>query len=124
MLNSTHIVLPEGVRKLDDKCFQNSDIEEIVIPVSVVEIGDYAFNGCKYLEKVIFEENSQLLRIGVFAFSECENLAHIDLPPFLELIQEGCFSQSGIEEISIPPRIKEIEKSVFSLCDQLKHVYF
>ena len=38
--------VPEGTKRLDVRCFRETEIEEVFIPRSVEEIGLYAFLGC------------------------------------------------------------------------------
>ena len=57
-------------------------------------------------------------------FYECTSLKNIDLPEGMESIGEGCFWESGLEEINIPKSVKKIEKSVFSECKSLQKVVF
>ena len=52
--------VPEGTKRLDVCCFRGTEVEEVVIPKSVEEIGLYAFSGCQKLVKMIFEEGFQL----------------------------------------------------------------
>ena len=41
--------LPDGLEKIGRECFENSGLEEIIIPKSVKTIEKYAFSGCKSL---------------------------------------------------------------------------
>ena len=52
--------MPEGTKRIDVCCFRRTEIEEVFIPKSVEEIGLYAFLGCQRLERVVFEEGSEL----------------------------------------------------------------
>ena len=52
--------VPEGTKRLDVRCFRGTEIEEVFILKSVEEIGLYAFSGCQKLERVVFEEGSEL----------------------------------------------------------------
>lgn len=60
-----------------------SDDKEIVIPEGVEEIGDMAFHGDAYLEKITFP--STLKKIGKDAFSECQNLEEITIPAYIDV---------------------------------------
>ena len=52
--------VPEGTKRLDVCCFRGTEVEEVFVPKSVEEIGLYAFSGCRKLERVVFEEGSEL----------------------------------------------------------------
>ena len=58
------VVLPDGLRKIGDRWFANSDIESVVIPASVREIGAEAFFMCERLRRVVFAEGSKLEKMG------------------------------------------------------------
>ena len=63
------VVIPQGVEKIGEKWFANSDIESVTIPTSVHEIQAGAFYCCRHLAKVIFKQSgSQLRVIGREAF--------------------------------------------------------
>ena len=68
------IALKEGVEKLGEKCFKNSDLIEIILPKSLKEIEEDAFDNCNKLEKVVFPTGSSLSVIGNNAFSKCYKL--------------------------------------------------
>lgn len=74
----------------------NSNITAIVIPASIKLIGKSAFQLCKNLTNISFEDNSQLTTIENFAFSS-----------------------SGINEITIPEGVVSIGKSAFASCENL-----
>ena len=37
------VIIPEGVTKIDNGVFKEKNIEEVIIPNTVVEIGNFAF---------------------------------------------------------------------------------
>ncbi|MDR2782152.1 MAG: leucine-rich repeat domain-containing protein [Holosporaceae bacterium] len=43
----------------------------IVIPDSVISLGDYCFNLCFGLETVTFGNRSHLISIGKYVFADC-----------------------------------------------------
>ena len=54
------ISLPEGLENIREGCFYQSGLEEITIPRSVKRIEEGAFYECKSLQKVVFQEGSEL----------------------------------------------------------------
>ena len=54
------VTLLEGLEKIGYECFNESGLEEIIIPKSVKTIEWSAFYGCKSLRKVVFQEGSEL----------------------------------------------------------------
>ena len=63
---------------IGDSAFSNNQLEEIIIPDSVIAIGDYSFSYWKRLKKVTMGKNVN--DIGYKAFSNCSNLSTIELP--------------------------------------------
>lgn len=60
-------------------------------------LGSNSFAKCKSLEKVVFQEDSELIKIGY-----------------------ECFKKSGIRSISIPKSVKVIEPDAFYCCYSLQ----
>lgn len=95
------------------------NLEEIVIPDTVVEIGGGAFEGCKRLKKVVLPSNLKEIPLKCF---ENTALTEIILPEGLETIGGGAFKTeeteyghiySGVSEVTIPASVKEIGNNAF-----------
>ena len=54
------INLPECLESIGKLCFYQSKLEEITIPKSVKMIEGSAFRECESLQKVVFQEGSEL----------------------------------------------------------------
>ena len=52
--------MPDGLEKIREGCFKESELEEITVPKSVKRLERWAFTGCESLQKVVFEEGSEL----------------------------------------------------------------
>ncbi len=69
----SEIVLPVGLRYIEEETFSGSGLTEITIPASVESIGDYAFAGCSGLTEITIPASVE--SIGENAFEGCnENL--------------------------------------------------
>lgn len=68
-----------------------NNLEELIIPASVKEIGANTVYSCENLERVIFEEraDSRNLRIFEDAFKHCPKLSEINLPGTLTELNDG-----------------------------------
>ncbi|KAK8838471.1 beta-1,3-glucan linked protein [Tritrichomonas musculus] len=96
--------------------FARRDVKEAKIPSFIKTIENYAFDCCKSLQSVIFEENSQLKTLGQYAFSG-SSMRKIDLPQSLTKIDEGCFTYcENLEELNFSKdsELVSFERSLFS----------
>lgn len=96
--SSVNPIIPNGVVKINYDVFQNTMIESIIIPNTVVEIGQNAFRQCVNLKKVVLPNSLTLIITEAF---------------------RGCKS---IEKIEIPDSVKELEYGIFNDCSNLKEV--
>ena len=120
----TSINLPRSLTTIGSQVFSGSGITSITIPESVTEIPDLAFSDAGNLTSVTFVPNSQVTRIGVSAFAYTDSLSSIGLPDGLLIIDEYAFSESGLEEITIPASVTSIKDSAFTHSADLNSVIF
>ena len=102
----------------------DAKIEEITIPSRIQSIGKRAFENCKQLTKVTFEENSKCTHIGdhVFAGSGIEEII---LPEGLEYIFEETFIFcTKLKKVVIPHSVKDVEYGAFDNCPNLKELVY
>ena len=95
------VIIPEGVQKVGEQWFMNSEIEGVEIPANVEIIEDEAFCNCEKLKRVTFAPGSRLKKIGT-----------------------GCFQNTGVEKTVIPKGVTEIQGRTFSGCKNLREVVF
>lgn len=112
------VVLTEGVTRIGDHAFADSDaLTAVTIPESVTSIGDHAFFGCGALTSVVLPEGVE--RIGSFAFSECFALTSVALPNTVARIGNYAFCRTGLTSVTIPNSISQIESCAFAYCNAL-----
>ena len=93
-------------------------IESIVIPESVVRIGNYAFSGCKNLTTITIPDS--VTSIGKMAFYGCSGLTAIAIPDSVTSIGESAFEGcQNLTAITIPDSVTSIGESAFSWCKNL-----
>lgn len=90
------IVVPEGITHVEKDAFEDcrNIVRKIVLPQSLVEIAEGAFECCNKLEDVV-------------------------LPNAIQRIGEGAFSGTKIQRMHIPDSIRSIGKNAFKACKQL-----
>lgn len=151
--NSDVLVIEEGINEIPNFAFRNADIKKVIFPKSLRWIGANAFENCRNLEEVIFEDTSKLMMIdGSFqgcsalkriedkklgnnticlhylacaSFRDCKNLEEIRFKT-LDCLSFNVFSGcSKLKEVSLPNTLTSILglASSFINCNELKEVY-
>lgn len=141
------VVIPANVRKLPDFAFAGveglrrvefpadsrceiigdfafaecPDLEEVILPPTMVKLGEGIFRNCRNLKKINIPQ--RMWAIPKECFNGCESLEEIDLSPItLEL---GAFSFCGctsLRGITFPGELKRVGNNAFSRCIKLEEV--
>lgn len=69
------VTIPDGVQKIADEVFKYCDMTKVIIPNSVKEIGEAAFEDCIYLTEIKF--GTSVTTIGAEAFKDCSKLESV-----------------------------------------------
>ena len=111
-------------RKIPDRAYAgDTTITSFTIKSDISEIGEAAFEGCKNLQTIIFEENSSLKDVGKRCFAWCENLESIELPSGLLTIGTDAFIYCfNLKWITLPPGLTKIGMNAFSFCKSLSEI--
>lgn len=140
------IQMNEGLRSIGTAAFWNSSLEEVTIPSTITSlstvvsvfvnctdlrsvtflgkitsIGNLMFRGCSNLE-VINVDWDGITSIGAETFLGCKKL-NIPIPRNITSIQNGSYSDTGIESIDIPSGVTSIGSYAFSSCKKLTNVH-
>ena len=87
-----------------------------------MEIGAYAFSGCRGLTSMTLPSN--LTKIGNYAFRGCSGLTSMTFPTGLTEIGNSAFySCSGLISLILPSELTTIGNDSFSNCSNLKSIY-
>lgn len=115
-----NVILPASVCEIAQWAFEGNKTLERIDMTScnkLTIIGERAFSGCENLTNIIFPENIE--EIGVLAFSNCEALASVDLSNCkkLDKIGESAFNWCpSLEEVLLPESLSSIGMSAFCSC--------
>ncbi len=127
--NAKSVVIPKKlggapVKLIYGVAFMGADITSVVMPESVMYIGDYAFSNCRYLETIKFSENIQV--IGIEAFKDCTALGAAKLPSKLEKIGSYAFYRcTALRNVVIPENLEGFRSEcAFAMCTGLKSIIF
>lgn len=146
-----HVVIPEGVKRIggnpDNSIFEDTEteIKSVVIPDSVIEIGERAFYTCLQLKEVtmgngvkkIGQEafagcfkmktihlSDSLQEIGLRAFNFCESLEALELPSSLRNIEMEAFGNCiSLKSLNIPDGVQAIPPGTFDRCSSMEELY-
>ena len=116
------IVLPETLITIGEAAFYEcTNLLSINIPDSVTTIGDFAFQSCSELKTITIGKN--VASLGEQAFTDCVNLKTVKWGDALETIGVRAFSScKSLVSITIPNTVKTIKTYAFNNCTALKKV--
>lgn len=90
-----HILVPDSVIAIGDGAFKGQkNIISITLPDNIASIGHYAFSGCKKLTSIEIPET--VTTIGDYAFKGCKRLPVIDIPESVRKIGRGAFDSTMV----------------------------
>ena len=88
-----------SVTSIGLRAFHNCSLTSVSLPNTLVDIKEFAFEGCSMLEGL--ELPSSLKSIGNGAFRNCNRIKKITIPSNVNSIGTGAFQFSGIKEIIV-----------------------
>ena len=112
------VSVPDGIQYIFIDAFSNSQIEKVILPDSVLEIGTRSFQYCSNLREFIFPKSIQC--IGEAAFNNCNSLHRIEFSGSPRYIGRYCFSGTMIETAIIPKGILNTLGPIYTDCKHLK----
>lgn len=133
-----HIDMPNSIEVVGDRAFDSCEkLTEIIFPDSIHTIGEAVLNECDNLVSVRLSNNLRRLEkyslygcinlrkvelgnglqyIGKEVFHSCDELTEIELPASIEMMAEEAFSFSGLEVITLPDGMREVDMRAFADC--------
>ena len=92
------IVLPESLMSIGDSAFGNcTSLSSINLPQSLTSVESHTFEGCSSLSSIVLPNS--VTNIGQYAFADCDSLRSIYIPSSVVFIDDTAFSNTRIKEI-------------------------
>lgn len=115
------IIITEGYQYIGKMTFRdNKKLHQVVMPYTLLEIGDESFEGCVELKRVTLTE--RLERIGQAAFKH-SGLRTVMFPSTVYYVGADAFAGCGeLDNIKIPKNIDRIADGMFEACPNLKRI--
>ena len=93
ILGCHNTTIPDGVASIDKNAFSRTPLSSLVIPSSVISIGENAFYNCYNLRELVIPNGVAI--IGKKAFHYCTQLASITISKSVVSIGEDAFLECG-----------------------------
>lgn len=111
----------KSVRNIGERTFMNTSVSHLMLPASVVHLGDYAFSGCALLKHILLPRDLSTMGSGVFCRS---GLKAIRIPAGVRRIPRMAFAQcTDLEKVELCEGVQVIDERAFFRCDKLKFIH-
>ena len=111
------------LRAIYNNAFEESNIQEIVLPPTVRTIGSRAFAGCRNLRKITL--SSSLDFVDSKAFADCTSLEEIVFPEGVRTIgKEACSGCTSLRHAVLPKSLLTTGDDIFRGCTALENNEF
>ena len=119
---SVHVVIPDSVVSIGDEAFSRCyNVASVVIPKNVVSIGDRAFEKCNQLASVTIHDG--VTSIGEGAFYECVSLTEVIIPNSVtDIGQRVFYGCHGLTSVQMSNNITSINAWTFDGCSELTNI--
>lgn len=117
--NDESIIIPNSIVEISDSAFERCEsLQQITIPDSVTSIGEKSFKGCKSLRQITIPNS--VLSIGNETFSDCESLQEVNVADSVTSIGSLAFANcKSLQQITISESVTNIGYNPFTLCEKL-----
>lgn len=112
------VVMPDTIIDIDEQAFQFCEnLQKVILGKNIEHIDEDAFLGCTALEELNLSE-TKLVHFKDGVFDKCTSLKKVVLPKQLESLAMGDFSGCyNIEELHIPGSVKKIDNRLYSFME-------
>lgn len=114
------IIIPKSVNDIGDCAFQQTGIKKMTIKKSVKKVGNQIFWGCKKLKEIDWHIN----RIPQGTFANCTRLKVVKISSKTKSIGALAFYNTAISQFDMPDTVKWVGESAFASCKKLETLVF
>ena len=117
--SASNIIIPTSIKNIEELAFQNcTNLNSISIPSNVTNIGNNAFQECKKLKEVSLPTG--ITKISWAMFQSCDELENVYLPSGITRIYGFAFDNCPkLKNINIPNGVSKIDMNAFNGCFEL-----
>ncbi len=123
MKKITAVTLPEGLKTIGTGAFAKTNISDITLPEGLEKIGASAFYHCDSLGEIVIPDS--VTDIENDAFESCEGLSKVRLGKGIDHLSSAVFyACTSLKEVVIPNTVQWIGANAFVSCNSISAVYF
>lgn len=101
------------VKEIGQYSFYKSGITSVVMPSSIIKVGNHAFDECTSLTAITYSKN--ITSIGTYAFANTTSYkTALTLPTALKSIGQGAYYRSAITSVTVPSNLTSLSTHCFS----------
>lgn len=116
----TEVIIPDTVLRIGNQAFNSCpNLTKVQFSNSLQFIGSYAFTGCTNLQEIDLQVDSSICTIGKEVFARCPKLKTVHFGDFFTTIAENMFESCGFTTLELPDAISTIHSLAFRYCTSL-----
>lgn len=115
------VIIPSSIEILGRMSFSSTNIHSVSMSEGIKSIGMCAFWGCSNLERIFIPQS--VSNIGNGTFQSCKNLVSVNIPEKVTCIRDDLFSEcSSLTSVDIPEGVVSIGEDAFEKCYLLSKI--
>ncbi|MBR6562375.1 MAG: leucine-rich repeat protein [Clostridia bacterium] len=119
----TKVIIPEGVKKINNYAFANlTALEEVVLPSTLESIEYGAFFNCTSLSKITFSGENNLKIISQNAFENCALSGTLELDSICVISDYAFAGNQKLQGIVLADSLLSVGQYAFASCKKLENV--